>query len=87
MEVLSMEPEEKVRENVLRRKLDRMGFKLVKNRRRDTRAWDFGGYMILDAWTNSVVAGGSVGYDLSIEDVEAFTEQVKPNPPKVKKRR
>ena len=67
--------EEKVRENRLRRKLERMGYCLMKSRRRDPQAYDYDGYMILDYWTNAVVVGaGSRPFNLSLDDVEVFTQ-------------
>ena len=53
------EADDKVLENRLRRMLQRRGYQLIKSRRRDPRAIDYGGYMIADASTNGVVAGGS----------------------------
>lgn len=40
---------DKTRENRLRRMASRQGLKLVKNPRRDTRAFDFGTYMLVKA--------------------------------------
>lgn len=65
--------EEKIRENRFRRMLDRRGFSLARSRRRDPQAIDFGGYMIVDASTNTVVAGGSpFAYSMSLDDVGAW---------------
>ncbi|MFD5831022.1 hypothetical protein [Lentzea sp. NPDC060358] len=47
----------KVRENRLRRVAQRQGLQLVKSRRRDPRALGYGGYMLVDAARNTVVAG------------------------------
>jgi hypothetical protein len=47
----------KVRENRLRRMAKRQGLQLMKSRRRDPCALGYGGYMLVDAATNSVVAG------------------------------
>lgn len=67
--------DEKVRENRLRRKLNRMGYHLTKNRLRDGRAIGYGGYMILDRGNSFAVAGASpYAYSLSLDDVEAFTK-------------
>lgn len=64
---------EKVRENRIRRTLERRGLLLVKSRRRDPKAWDFGLYRIDDLRTNVVVAGGEPGpYSMSIDEVEAW---------------
>lgn len=52
------ETEHKVLENRLRRAAKRQGLVLVKSRSRDPRAIDYGGYMLADADTDKVVAGG-----------------------------
>ena len=51
-----MDNKERVRENRLRRAAQRQGLQLVKSRRRDPRAFDFGTYQLLDGTT--VVASG-----------------------------
>ncbi len=62
-----------VRENRLRRVADRQGLRLLKSRRRDPRAVDFGGYMLVDAITNGAVLGsGSFSFQADIEEVEAY---------------
>jgi len=68
---------EKVRENRLRRMAERQGLRLVKSRRRDPRAIDFGAYMLTDANTNHVVAGtGGVGRPhWTLDDVESYLTQ------------
>ena len=65
---------EKVRENRLRRIAARQGLSLVKSRRRDQRAVDYGGYMIVDVSTNAVVAGtGAIGRPhWTLDDVEEY---------------
>ena len=64
---------DKVRQNRLRRMAERQGLSLAKSRRRDPNALDFGGYMLVDATTNAVVAGGSPGpYSLTLDEVEAW---------------
>ena len=64
---------EKVRENRLRRAAQRQGYKLVKSRRRDPRAIDYDGWMLVDPSTGAVVAGGDPHpYALALEDVERF---------------
>ncbi len=63
----------KVRENRVRRALDRQGYRLVKSRARDPRAVTFGGYMVVDPENNGAVAGGTgYGYGLALEDVERW---------------
>jgi hypothetical protein len=49
------EESEKVRENRLRRMADRQGLKLVKSRRRDPRALDYGTYALVAEGTNEIV--------------------------------
>lgn len=65
---------EKVRENRLRRAAGRQGLQLVKSRRRDPRAFDYGGYMLVDIDTNVVVVGSEgVGRPhWSLDDVEKY---------------
>ncbi len=68
--------EEKVMENRFRRALARRGYSLQKSRRRDPRALDYGGYMIIDPGTNSVIAGGSPReFSMSLSEVEAWLAQ------------
>ncbi len=55
--------DEKVRENRVRRMAERQGLRLVKSRRRDPRALDYGGYWLLNAY-NAVVEGGEHGEPL-----------------------
>jgi hypothetical protein len=61
---------EKVRENRLRRMAKRQGLDLVKFRVRDPRALDYGRWLVVDPFTNSIVAG-EPGY-MGLDDVEAF---------------
>lgn len=65
--------EEKVRENRLRRMAERQGLALKKSRRRDERALDFGTYMLVDPYRNSVIVAGdrNRGYGLSLDEIEA----------------
>lgn len=75
--------EEKIKENRIRRQLDRMGYQLRKSRLRDAKAVGYGGYMITDKWTNAVVAGGDpYAYCMTIAVVEKFTNEAKPSFPK-----
>jgi hypothetical protein len=61
----------KVRENRLRRMAERQGYRLEKSRRRDPMAIDYGGYMLVDAYKNTVVYGyAGHAYTLTIEDIE-----------------
>ena len=63
---------EKVRENRLRRMAERQGLRLMKTRRRDPRAYDFGTYMLIDARTDGIVAAGAheTGYGLTLDEIE-----------------
>ena len=64
---------EKVREDRLRAAAQRQGYEIRRSRRRDPRAVDYGGYMIVDPRTNSIEAGGlGDGYQMSINDVERW---------------
>ena len=63
--------EDKVLENRLRRVATRRGLRLEKSRRRDKNAIDYGGYMLVDAYSNTVVAGASnYAYDCTLADIE-----------------
>ena len=66
----------KVRENRIRRKLIRMGYRLIKSRRRDPQAYDYGGYMIVDE-CNRVVSGTESGlaFELTLDNVEDWIKQ------------
>jgi hypothetical protein len=64
---------DKVRENRVRRKAERQGLTLARSRRRDPDARDFGGYMLIDAQTNAVAAGGDPhAYSLTLDEAEAW---------------
>jgi hypothetical protein len=65
---------ERTREQRLRRMADRQGLRLVKSRRRDPRALDYGDYMLVDAATNGVVAGEIGRLHLSLDDIERYLE-------------
>lgn len=56
--------DEKVRENRLRKMAKRQGYELQKSRRRDPRAIDYGGWMIVDPDSNGVVEGSNYSMDL-----------------------
>lgn len=65
--------DDKIRENRLRRMAQRQGLKVVKSRRRDPRALDYGGYMIADESTNGVVMGGYPwAFSASLDDIEDY---------------
>jgi hypothetical protein len=67
--------QEKVRENRLRRMAERQGLRLVKSRRRDRRAIDYGLYTLVSDRTNTVVAGTerTTGRpEFTLDDVEAW---------------
>lgn len=61
----------KVRENRLRRAAARQGYKLVKSRRRDPRAYDYGRYWIVDPNTNAIAAGHDQ-FGMDLDEVEAW---------------
>lgn len=68
---------EKVRENRLRRKADRMGLHVVKSRRRDPDALDYGLYMIADNETGGTIHPNYIGqpFALDLDEVEACLEE------------
>jgi hypothetical protein len=52
---------------------ERQRLALHKSRRRDPRAYDYGRYMIVDPYNNTIVAGGSpLAYGLDLDDVEKY---------------
>ena len=65
---------DKVREARLRRKAARNGLRLVKSRRRDPAAIDYGLYALLDVDTGFVVhiSGVISIFRLTLDDVESF---------------
>lgn len=68
-----MDIADRVRENRVRRVAQRRGLRIVKSRRRDPRALDYGCYCIVDADTNCVVAGGGQKhFHWSLDDVEKW---------------
>lgn len=63
----------KIQENRVRRMAERQGLTLSKSRRRDPKALDFGGYMLINASTNTVVAGSDPSpYSLSLDEAEGW---------------
>lgn len=66
---------DKVRENRLRRMAERRGIRIEKSRRRDPKALDFGGYMLIDAATNGAIMGASpYAYSASLDEVEQWLD-------------
>lgn len=64
---------EKIQANRVRRMAQRQGLRLVKSRRRDPRALDYGGCMLVDAATTYVVYGfGYNNFGASLDDAERF---------------
>lgn len=67
------ETEAKVYENRLRRMAERQGLRLEKSRRRDTRAYDYGTYQLVDVRTNTLASYGgpafSNGYGLALDEI------------------
>lgn len=60
---------DKVRENRLRRAAERQGLALVKSRRRDPRAVDFGLYWLTNPATNTLETHE---HGLSLDEIEAY---------------
>jgi hypothetical protein len=68
-----MGQESKVTENRLRRIAARRGYRLEKSRRRDKNAIDYGGFMLVDAYKNTVVLGAtSFAYSSTLDEIESF---------------
>jgi hypothetical protein len=62
-----MTPQEKARENLLRRMAERQGLRLVKSGRRDPRAIGYGKFML---FKNGTKPHPGAQFSLSIDDVE-----------------
>lgn len=68
-----MTDDDKVREARLRRVAQRQGLKLVRSRRRDSQAVDFGRYALVDPDTNRAVAGElDSATSMTLDQVEAW---------------
>jgi len=66
---------ERVEENRLRRVALRRGMHIEKSRRRDERALDFNGYMLIDNDTNGVILGGSpYAFSADLEAIRKYLE-------------
>lgn len=63
-----------MRENRLRRMAERQGLKLMKSRRRDPRAYDYGGYSLVDEHSKALVLGEVAGrmYGANLDEIETF---------------
>jgi hypothetical protein len=67
--------EVKVRENRLRAAADRQGLRLMKSRRRDPRALDYGLFALFDPQANTYAAGCDSlrsGFHMNLDDVEQW---------------
>jgi hypothetical protein len=49
---------------------ERQGYQLVKSRRRDPRAIDYGAYWIVNPHTNSIEAGDPTYGGMSLDEIE-----------------
>lgn len=66
-----MTPEEKIRENRLRRAASRQGLKLEKSKARDSRANDWSTYQLSSIEGGTLVAYGlQSGYGLNLDEIE-----------------
>jgi hypothetical protein len=63
---------DKVRENRLRRMAQRQGLRLEKSRLRDWRALGYGGYMLIEVYSNWAVYGSyPYAYSATLDEIEA----------------
>lgn len=66
-----VEGADRVQEKRVRRMASRQGLQVVKSRRRDPRATDFGTYILTDPATNTIVAGDhNNGFGLTLDEIE-----------------
>jgi hypothetical protein len=63
---------DKVRENRMRRMAQRQLLRLEKSRRRDPRAVDFGGYMLVNDKNVPVLGAARNAYEATLDEVEAY---------------
>ena len=73
---MSSDRDDKIRENRLRRMAERQGLRLLKSRRRDPYALDFGGYQIIDPSRGAIVY--SYGYNefgAGLDEIENWLRQ------------
>lgn len=64
---------DKVRENRLRRMAERQGLRLVKSRRRDPQAVDYGTYGLIDPFLNAwILADPNFGYGHSLDEIAEY---------------
>jgi hypothetical protein len=76
-----MDEGEKVRENRLRRAAVRQGLTLSKSRARDPRALEYDRWHIIDAYTNTIVAGAHPwNYSLTLDEVEDYLASEREEP-------
>ena len=70
--------DDKVRENRLRRMADRQGLRLLKSRRRDELALDYGQYAIVSLQSGGTIhphdSAGRTIYVLDLDDVAEYLE-------------
>jgi hypothetical protein len=59
----------KIREDRLRRMAQRQGYRLIKSRRRDTRAIDYGAYWLTDPSLNALVTNE---HGSNLDQIEDF---------------
>lgn len=64
---------DKIRENRVRRIAARRGYRLVKSRRRDPQAIDYGSFWLIRADMNLTVVGDM--YGVSLDVIEAYLEE------------
>ncbi len=70
---------DKVRENLLRRQAKRRGLRLVKSRRRDPGASDFGRYMLVHGHTGAPIDGVGQPFAMSLDAAEAWLGAADPD--------
>ena len=80
--------DEKVLENRLRRIAQRRGMQLLKSRRRDPQAIDYGGFMLTDTRFNAVILGGEGwAYSAALEDIRKYLVEGEQTPKSKQRKR
>ena len=85
-----MDQKQKVLENRLRRMAGRQGLQLMRSRARDPRSLTYGGYQLVDVYTNGIVFGSfslQRGFEASLEEIEEFLTREPAKPVKAVRKR
>ena len=69
-----MKTTDKTKESRLRRHLRKHGVRIVKSRIRNPNIDNYGQYLLVDSYTNTVIDG--VKYDMTLDDIEDYLKNL-----------